>query len=98
MFKLSFARSKDPLEKEGSANGHSIVDLRNVNKSYKTAVGDYPALKNINLQIHAGEFVSIIGKSGSGKSSLLNMITGIDHPTSGEVFINGTAVHKMGED
>ena len=98
MFKLPFARSKDTFESEGLVNGQAIVDLRNVNKSYKTAVGDYPALKNINLQIHAGEFVSIIGKSGSGKSTLLNMITGIDHPTKGEVFINGTAVHKMGED
>ena len=98
MFKLPFARSKHTFESEGLVNGQAIVDLRNVNKSYKTAVGDYPALKNINLQIHAGEFVSIIGKSGSGKSTLLNMITGIDHPTNGEVFINGTAVHKMGED
>jgi len=98
MFKMPFARSKDTTTTEGFANGHSIVDLRNVNKFYKTAVGDYPALKNINLQINAGEFVSIIGKSGSGKSSLLNMITGIDHPTNGEVFVNGTAVHKMGED
>jgi ABC-type lipoprotein export system ATPase subunit len=98
MFKLPYARSKDALENKDLANGHSIVDLRNVNKSYKTAVGDYPALKSINLQINAGEFVSIIGKSGSGKSTLLNMITGIDHPTNGEVFINGTAVHKMSED
>ena len=98
MFKLPFARSKGTLENETLPNGHSIVNLRNVNKSYKTAVGDYPALKDVNLQIHAGEFVSIIGKSGSGKSTLLNMITGIDHPTNGEVFINGTAVHKMGED
>lgn len=98
MFKLPFFKSKNTLATAGMVNGHSIVDLRNVNKSYKTAVGDYPALKNINLQINAGEFVSIIGKSGSGKSTLLNMITGIDHPTNGEVFINGTAVHTMGED
>jgi putative ABC transport system ATP-binding protein len=98
MFKLPFARLKNNHETENSADGRAIVDLRNINKSYKTAVGDYPALKNINLQILAGEFVSIIGKSGSGKSTLLNMITGIDHPTDGEVFINGTAVHKMGED
>jgi ABC-type lipoprotein export system ATPase subunit len=98
MFKLPFFKSKDTLATEGIANGYSIVDLRNVYKSYKTAVGDFPALKDVNLQIHAGEFVSIIGKSGSGKSTLLNMITGIDHPTNGEVFINGTAVHTMGED
>jgi ABC-type lipoprotein export system ATPase subunit len=98
MFKILFTRSKDALENKDFANGYSIVDLRNVNKLYKTAVGDYPALKNINLQINSGEFVSIIGKSGSGKSTLLNMITGIDHPTNGEVFINGTPVHKMSED
>ena len=98
MFKLPFARRKNGPGTENLADGRPIVDLRNVNKSYKTAVGDYPALKDINLQIGAGEFVSIIGKSGSGKSTLLNMITGIDHPTNGEVFINGTAVHKMGED
>ena len=98
MFKLPFTKSKDALAIEGTANGHAIVDLRNVYKSYKTAVGDYPALKDINLQISAAEFVSIIGKSGSGKSTLLNMITGIDHPTNGEIFINGTALHKMGED
>lgn len=77
--------------------GAPMIDLRDVHKNYKTAVGDYPALKSVDLQINAGEFVSIIGKSGSGKSTLLNMITGIDRPTAGEVYVNGTAVHKMGE-
>jgi ABC-type lipoprotein export system ATPase subunit len=96
MLKLPFTKSNEGQE-TSSINGHSIIDLREVNKSYKTAVGDYPALKNIDLQINAGEFVSIIGKSGSGKSTLLNMITGIDRPTNGEVFVNGTAVHEMGE-
>jgi len=60
-------------------------------------VGDYPALKDINLQIDAGEFVSIIGKSGSGKSTLLNMITGIDRPNNREVYVNDTAVHQLSE-
>jgi ABC-type lipoprotein export system ATPase subunit len=80
-----------------STAARAIIDLQAVNKSYKTAVGDYPALKNIDLQINAGEFVSIIGKSGSGKSTLLNMITGIDHPSTGSVFVNDTAVHELGE-
>jgi ABC-type lipoprotein export system ATPase subunit len=74
-----------------------MIDLRGVNKFYKTAVGDYHALKDVDLQINAGEFVSIIGKSGSGKSTLLNMITGIDRPTNGEVFVNKTAVHGLNE-
>jgi ABC-type lipoprotein export system ATPase subunit len=74
-----------------------IIDLREVNKYYKTAVGDYHALEGVDLQINAGEFVSIIGKSGSGKTTLLNMITGIDRPTTGEVWVNDTAVHGLNE-
>jgi ABC-type lipoprotein export system ATPase subunit len=85
-----------PQNGNGMNHGH-LIDLREVNKYYKTAIGDYHALKSIDLQIEAGEFVSIIGKSGSGKSTLLNMITGIDHPTSGEVHVNSTAVHELNE-
>src|SRR5512143_1026753 len=78
-------------------NEMPMIDLRQVNKDYKTAVGDFHALKDIDLCICAGEFVSVIGKSGSGKSTLLNMVAGIDHPTSGEVYVNGTAVHELNE-
>lgn len=77
--------------------GRPIIELRGVQRSFKTAAGDFPALKNIDLCICQGDFVSIIGKSGSGKSTLLNMITGIDRPTSGEVIVNDTAVHAMNE-
>jgi ABC-type lipoprotein export system ATPase subunit len=84
------------LEKE-AVERPPMIDVRNVNKYYHSAAGDYHALKGIDLCICAGEFVSIIGKSGSGKSTLLNMMTGIDRPTSGEVFINGTAIHEMSE-
>src|SRR5258706_11818640 len=85
-----------PVNGNGNGN-HPMIDLRDVHKYYKTAIGDYHALKNIDLQINAGEFVSIIGKSGSGKSTLLNMITGIDRPTSGEVYVNDMAVHGLSE-
>jgi len=77
--------------------GGPIIDLQEIQKIYKTAAGDFPALKNVDLHIYAGEFVGIIGKSGSGKSTLLNMITGIDRPTTGKVLVNGTAVHELGE-
>ncbi len=75
----------------------AMIDLRSVDKYYKSPAGDYHALKSIDLCICAGEFVSIIGKSGSGKSTLLNMITGIDRPTTGEVYVNSTAIHAMSE-
>jgi ABC-type lipoprotein export system ATPase subunit len=83
--------------KENGNGSSPMIDLRSVQKSYKSAAGEFPALKDIDLQINAGEFVSIIGKSGSGKSTLLNMITGIDRPSSGEVLVNGTPIHEMSE-
>src|SRR5512147_1963337 len=95
MFTLPFFKNNEP---QNNGNGsHPIIDLHEVQKYYKTAIGDFHALKSVDLQINAGEFVGVIGKSGSGKSTLLNMITGIDRPTSGEVFVNDTAVHKLNE-
>ncbi|MBN1875928.1 MAG: ABC transporter ATP-binding protein [Anaerolineae bacterium] len=80
-----------------SSNGH-LVDLRQVVKIYESAAGRFVALKNVDLQVRAGEFVSIVGKSGSGKSTLINILTGIDRPTSGEVWISGTGVHTLAEE
>jgi putative ABC transport system ATP-binding protein len=73
-------------------SGSPVIQLHGVEKSYATPAGDFHALKGIDLEIQAAEFVS-----GSGKSTLLNMITGIDRPSSGEVIVNGTAVHKLSE-
>lgn len=74
-----------------------LVELHDVNKVFHTQAGDFPALKGITASFYPGEFVSIVGKSGSGKSTLANMITGIDHPTSGTVKIAGTMVHDLDE-
>ncbi len=75
-----------------------FIDIRNLVKIYKTPAGEFPALKGVSLTIDRGEFVAITGKSGSGKSTLLNTFTGIDHPTSGEVYIGGEALHRYGEE
>jgi ABC-type lipoprotein export system ATPase subunit len=79
-----------------NGNGH-LIELQQVVKTYRSAAGDFTALKNVDLQIGSGEFVAVIGKSGSGKSTLINMITGIDRPTSGEVLVGDTAVHTLSE-
>lgn len=79
------------------ADQQALIQLRGVVKQYHTESGEFSALKGINLDIFPGELVGIIGKSGAGKTTLVNMITGIDHPTSGTILVNGVQVHAMEE-
>jgi putative ABC transport system ATP-binding protein len=79
------------------ANSSTLVDLRHVVKTYKTGAGDITVLRDITLRVRAGEFISIVGPSGSGKSTMLNMIAGIDRPTSGEVYVGDQAVHELSQ-
>jgi ABC-type lipoprotein export system ATPase subunit len=89
-----FIAAHRPKHKEGEI---PAIILRDVDKVYENAAGKFRALKNINLQLSAGQFISIVGKSGCGKSTLLNMVTGIDHPTAGEVLIAGEHIYRMSE-
>jgi putative ABC transport system ATP-binding protein len=79
-----------------NGNG-TLIDLRDVVKTYETGAGGVTVLQDVTLRVQTGEFVSVVGPSGSGKSTLLNMITGIDRPTGGEVFVGGEAVHALSE-
>ena len=81
-----------------SQHPHSpLIEIKHLRKVYKTPAGDFTAVNGINVEVQRGEFVAIIGKSGSGKSTFINMITGIDRPTSGEIVINGAPVHSFTE-
>jgi ABC-type lipoprotein export system ATPase subunit len=80
-----------------SSGGEPFIRMDNILKVFKSSAGEFTALKNVNAEFYQGEFVSIVGKSGSGKSTLANMITGIDHPTSGSVCIGDVCVHELGE-
>jgi len=74
-----------------------MISLHRVNKQYETPAGAFSALRDIDVSIGAGEFVAVLGKSGSGKSALLNVIAGIDRPSSGFVNVAGTAIHTLSE-
>ena len=74
-----------------------IIELKDIKKSYEVGGEDIPVLHSISLDIYPGEFVSIVGESGNGKSTLLNMITGIDHPTAGDVRVNGRLLNTLTE-
>jgi putative ABC transport system ATP-binding protein len=75
----------------------SVVQVLELVKSFPVGGGEVTVLKGISLEVHPGEFVSIVGPSGNGKSTLLNMITGIDRPTAGQVIVTGREVHRMSE-
>jgi len=92
----SGSRTEAPTGSYQNGNEH-LIEVREVVKTYETAAGPFSALKSVDLQVDTGEFVAVIGKSGSGKSTLVNMIAGIDRPTSGQVLVGDTAVHTLSE-
>jgi putative ABC transport system ATP-binding protein len=83
--------------KNGSNGSGPVVQIKEVVKTFPVGDGEITVLKGLSFDVKPGEFISIVGPSGNGKSTLLNMITGIDRPTSGEVIVTGREVHRMSE-
>ena len=74
-----------------------LIDLRNINKTYRNGDQELKVLKNINLTVEDGEFVAIMGPSGSGKSTLMNIIGMLDRPSTGEYFLGNEDVANLGD-
>jgi NitT/TauT family transport system ATP-binding protein len=76
------------------------LETRNVTKEFSgnNVANSVTALENINLHIEEGEFICFVGPSGCGKTTLLNILAGLDKPTSGEVILNGRPVQETGPD
>ena len=72
-----------------------MLKLKNITKDYDTASSKVQALKGININFRKSEFVSILGQSGCGKTTLLNIIGGLDHYTTGDLIINGKSTKKF---
>ena len=81
--------------KDGKKNDRYVY-LENVNMRFVTKKGVFEALKDVNLNIKQGEFVSIIGHSGCGKSTVLNLIAGLLQPSSGHLFCAGREIARPG--
>lgn len=72
-----------------------IIEVHHLYKDYETAAGAFPVLKDVNLRITHGDYVAIMGPSGSGKSTFMNILGCLDKPTSGEYFLDGSAVAEL---
>ena len=70
-----------------------LISLRNVTRYYKTGERAVHALDGISLEISSNEFVAVSGPSGCGKSTLIHLLAGLEHPTAGEVLVDGVALH-----
>ena len=75
-----------------------ILKVENLTKKYGKKDTEVIALDNVSFSVNKGEFIAIVGASGSGKSTLLHLIGGVDKPTSGKVYINGTDIYSLNND
>ncbi len=74
-----------------------MIEVRDVKKWIQNGSRRVEILKGITLSIPAGQFVAIVGASGSGKSTLLGLLAGLDTPSSGEIWLDGTPIHNLEE-
>jgi putative ABC transport system ATP-binding protein len=76
----------------------SLIELKDIRKTYRIGEREFPVLKGINLDIEEGEFIALMGPSGSGKSTLLNIMGCLDRPTSGHFILLGQDVSRTSDD
>lgn len=73
----------------------TVLEVKNINKTYGTGANAVQALKDVSLKAEQGEFIAIVGTSGSGKSTLMNLIGGLDTPDSGSIVIRSHDISKL---
>src|SRR5579863_3187166 len=81
--------------KSGRGNEREMIQLKNIERSYKTGAGQTWVLRRVNLDIREGEFITVMGPSGAGKSSLLNVLALLDDQWAGEYWFRDQAVHSL---
>lgn len=85
-------------KKSPDRTARAIIELDHIHKIYKTGDVEVHALRGVSLKIHEGEFVAIMGTSGSGKSTTMNIIGCLDRPTRGKYILDGVDVSSLSKD
>jgi putative ABC transport system ATP-binding protein len=80
---------------DGSGGQSSLIQVRDLDKTYRRGGEEIDVLQGLNLDVEAGEFVAFMGPSGSGKSTLLNLLGGLDVPTRGRITVAGDEITHM---
>lgn len=75
-----------------------LINVKNIRKVYRMGEERVIALDDVSLEIYRGEIICFLGASGSGKSTFLNMVAGLEKPTKGEIYIGGIPIHKLNEE
>ena len=83
------------IKVSASAKQPALVQLRNVTKSYRRGSETVEVLKNLDLEVPAGDFLALMGPSGSGKTTLLNLLGGLDRPSFGNIQVAGQSLERM---
>ena len=96
--KVLFSQKVRILLRKTRRNAMAVLEVKELTKKYGEGESEVIALDHVSFSVERGEFVAIIGASGSGKSTLMNMIGGIDYPTSGSIIIDGNEIQAMSED
>ena len=96
--KVLFSQKVWILLRKTRRNAMAVLEVKELTKKYGEGESEVIALDHVSFSVERGEFVAIIGASGSGKSTLMNMIGGIDYPTSGSIIIDGNEIQAMSED
>src|SRR5271166_2077969 len=85
------------MGEDDKANGHAIVALRGVSKTYSRGDEQVRVLEGLDLDVPSGSYEALMGPSGSGKTTLLNLIAGLDRPNAGAVEVAGKRLESLGE-
>jgi len=89
---------REPQLQVPTQDDHLVLAFQAVGKTFPTTRGPYEALRDVWISVRRGEFVALIGHSGCGKTTLLNMVAGLDEPTVGAISLEGEPVQKPGPD